>query len=178
MEQPKTENQKPSSLLLAIHDRHRFPIGPGRGLQVLLGLGSVALAGGVPGTHEDRLVERVERMRERLTREIEQRIADAAHELRSPLTSLKAALQLGQRRLRRIAESKQPPEDLHNQIAAAQGLLVTAEHQVDRQDRLVGDLLLLAQAESRRLPLDMKPLQLDKLLLEVFQPMRRRHSGC
>jgi MoxR-like ATPase len=35
---------------------------------------AAAPGAGVPGTHEDQLVERVERMRERLTREIEQRI--------------------------------------------------------------------------------------------------------
>jgi signal transduction histidine kinase len=50
--------------------------------------------------------------------------------------------------------------------------LTSIDQEVDRLTRLVGDLLLLAQAESRRLPLDMKPLQLDKLLLEVFQQMR------
>jgi signal transduction histidine kinase len=44
--------------------------------------------------------------------------------------------------------------------------------EVDRLTRLVGDLLLLAQAESGRLPLDVRPVELDTILLEVFQQMR------
>ena len=39
-------------------------------------------------------------------------------------------------------------------------------------DRLVGDLLLLAQAESGQVPFDMVPIELDSILLEVFQQMK------
>ncbi len=46
------------------------------------------------------------------------------------------------------------------------------EGEVDRLTRMVGDLLLLAQAESGRLPMDMKLVELDTVLLEVFQQMR------
>ena len=38
--------------------------------------------------------------------------------------------------------------------------------------RLVGDLLLLAQAESGKLPLDRRVVELDTLLLEALQQMR------
>jgi signal transduction histidine kinase len=38
--------------------------------------------------------------------------------------------------------------------------------------RLVGDLLLLAQAESGKLPLDKRLVELDTLLLEVMQQVR------
>ena len=37
---------------------------------------------------------------------------------------------------------------------------------------MVGDLLLLAQAECGRLPLSLAPVELDTVLLEVFQQMR------
>jgi two-component system OmpR family sensor kinase len=50
--------------------------------------------------------------------------------------------------------------------------LVSMEQEVDRLTRLVGDLLLLAQAESRRMPLDIKCIELDNLILEVFKQMR------
>ena len=82
-------------------------------------------------------------------------VADVSHELRTPLTVIKGNVSL-MRKLRKV--------DLES--------LTSIDQEVDRLTRLVGDLLLLAQAESRRLPLDMKPLQLDKLLLEVFQQMR------
>jgi signal transduction histidine kinase len=46
------------------------------------------------------------------------------------------------------------------------------ESEVDRLTRLVGDLLFLAQAESGRMPLDQSPVELDTILLEVFQQAR------
>jgi len=49
--------------------------------------------------------------------------------------------------------------------------LTSVEGEVDRLTRLVGDLLLLAQAESGRLPMAMQPVELDTVLLEVFQQM-------
>jgi signal transduction histidine kinase len=46
------------------------------------------------------------------------------------------------------------------------------ESEVDRLTRLVGDLLLLAQAESGKLPLSFRLVELDTLLLEAMQQMR------
>jgi signal transduction histidine kinase len=50
--------------------------------------------------------------------------------------------------------------------------LESIEQEVDRMTRLVGDLLLLAQAESGSLPLDMQTVELDTILLEVFNQMK------
>jgi signal transduction histidine kinase len=41
----------------------------------------------------------------------------------------------------------------------------------------VGNLLLLAQAESGKMPLDMKPVEVDTVLLEVYQQMRTLSGG-
>jgi signal transduction histidine kinase len=49
--------------------------------------------------------------------------------------------------------------------------LDTIEDEADRLTRMVGDLLLEAQAESGKLPLHFAPLELDTLLLEVFKEM-------
>jgi signal transduction histidine kinase len=49
--------------------------------------------------------------------------------------------------------------------------LASIEEEVDRLTRLVGDLLLLAQADSGKIPLDIKPVELDALLLEVYQQL-------
>jgi signal transduction histidine kinase len=46
------------------------------------------------------------------------------------------------------------------------------ESEVDRLTRMVGDLLMLAQAESGKLPLDRRLVELDTILLEVMQQMR------
>lgn len=82
-------------------------------------------------------------------------MADVSHELRTPLTVIKGNVAL-QRRMGTTDEES----------------LLSIETEVDRLTRLVGDLLLLAQAESGKLPLDMKSVELDSVMLEVFQQMR------
>lgn len=82
-------------------------------------------------------------------------MADVGHELRTPLTVIKGNVGL----MRRIGETDEES-------------LVGIENEVDRLTRLVGDLLLLAQAESGKLPLDRRLVEVDTLLLEVLQQMR------
>lgn len=82
-------------------------------------------------------------------------VADVSHELRTPLTVIKGEVSL----LRKMGEMDEES-------------LSSIESEVDRLTRLVGNLLLLAQAESGRLPLELKPFELDTLVLEVFQQTR------
>lgn len=81
-------------------------------------------------------------------------LADVSHELRTPLTVIKGNVGL----IRRFGEADEES-------------LMSIESEVDRLTRMVGDLLLLAQAESGKLPLDMHPVELDTVLLEVYQQM-------
>jgi two-component system, OmpR family, sensor kinase len=82
-------------------------------------------------------------------------IADVGHELRTPLTVIKGNAEL----MRRMNCSDDES-------------LSSIESEVDRLTRMVGDLLLLAQAESGKLPLIMKTIELDTLMLEVMQQMK------
>jgi heavy metal sensor kinase len=82
-------------------------------------------------------------------------LADVSHELRTPLTVIKGNADL-MRRMEKVDK-----ESLDN-----------IEDEADRLTRLVGDLLLEAQAESGKLPLHFAPVELDTLLLEVFKEMR------
>ena len=82
-------------------------------------------------------------------------LADVGHELRTPLTVIKGNIDL----MRRIGGSDVESMD-------------SIETEVDRLTRLVGDLLLLAQAESGKLPLAWRLVELDSLLLEVMGQMR------
>lgn len=82
-------------------------------------------------------------------------MADVGHELRTPLTVIKGNVGL----MQRIGEADE--ESLNGIV-----------NEVDRLTRLVGDLLLLAQAESGKLPLDRRLVELDTLLLEAMQQMR------
>jgi signal transduction histidine kinase len=82
-------------------------------------------------------------------------MADVSHELRTPLTVIKANVAL----MSKLGEGDKES-------------LTGIENEVDRLTRMVGDLLLLAQAESGKIPLDMRPVALDTVILEVFQQMR------
>ncbi len=82
-------------------------------------------------------------------------LADVGHELRTPLTVIKGNVDL----MRRMDCSDEES-------------MVSIESEVDRLTRLVGDLLLLAQAESGKLPLAQRTVELDTLLLDVLHQMR------
>jgi signal transduction histidine kinase len=79
-------------------------------------------------------------------------IADVGHELRTPLTVIKGNVGL----MRKLE-------------CGDEESLASIDTEVDRLNRMVGDLLLLARAESGKLPLNRENVELDTLLLEVLQ---------
>ncbi len=81
-------------------------------------------------------------------------LADVSHELRTPLTVIKGNADL-MRRMKSLDEES----------------LTSIDQEAGRLSRLVGGLLLLAQAESGKLTLVEKPVELDLLVTEVFQEM-------
>lgn len=81
-------------------------------------------------------------------------LADVGHELRTPLTVIKGNTSL----MRRMG-------------CGDEESLTSIESEVDRLTRLVGDLLLLAQAESGKIPMARQLVELDTLLLEVMGQM-------
>ena len=81
-------------------------------------------------------------------------LADVSHELRTPLTVIKGNADLMRRMNSLDMES-----------------LTSIDQEAGRLSRLVGGLLLLAQAESGKLALAMQRVELDLLLTEVFQEM-------
>jgi two-component system OmpR family sensor kinase len=85
-------------------------------------------------------------------------VADAGHELRTPLAILRAELDLA------LAEGRSPDE-----LRAA---LASAAEETDRLTQLSEDLLTIAQTEGGRLPLRLEQLR----LADVFGPVERRFS--
>lgn len=85
--------------------------------------------------------------------------ADISHELRTPLTTIRGNLDL----IRRMHVADDASLD------AAQG-------EIERMTRLVGDLLLLAQADAG-LPIRREPVALDAVMYEVFDQMRTIADG-
>ena len=87
-------------------------------------------------------------------------LADVSHELRTPLTVIKG--NVGLMRIMHTFDEES---------------LDSIESEVDRLTRLVGDLLLMAQAETGRLPLLLDSVEVDDLLFEVFEQMKVLSKG-
>jgi signal transduction histidine kinase len=88
-------------------------------------------------------------------------LGDASHQLRTPLTTVRANLDLAQR------------PDLPD--AERLAILTDARDEAERMGRLIGDLLALARAESGA-RLEFAPVELDALLVESVQRERQAAS--
>ena len=91
---------------------------------------------------------------ERLIDTQRQFVTDVGHELRTPLTVIKGNV------------------DWMRRIGADEEFFESIESEVDRLTRMVGDLMLIAQAEAGKLPMARKMVDLDTILLEVFRQMK------
>ena len=118
---------------------------------------------GPPRDEVGRLIAAFNETLERLERVFETQrrfMADVSHELRTPLTVIRGNMDLIRRTGTADAES-----------------LETVVSEVDRMTRMVQDILLLSQAESGKLPLGREMVELDTLLLEVFQHAKLLSQG-
>jgi signal transduction histidine kinase len=118
----------------------------------------------VPGSHDEisRLARTMNAMLDRVEHAIEQQrrfVADASHELRSPLTRIRADLEVG------IAHPETlDPEGVYRRLLA---------DTIDLQE-LVDDLLLHARLESGPTGWPSAPVDLDDLLLREARRLRER----
>lgn len=87
-------------------------------------------------------------------------VADAAHELRTPVTILRNAAELG---LVSLSDPGVPPSIVADQQAAYEQTLVQSNHLA----RLVDDLALLARADSGAATLQRAPVDLSRLVSEA-----------
>jgi Signal transduction histidine kinase len=85
-------------------------------------------------------------------------LGDASHQLRTPLTTIRANLDLARR-------PDLPSSD-------RQAILADARDEAERMGRLIGDLLALARAESGA-RLEITPVELDALLVESVRRERQ-----
>jgi two-component system OmpR family sensor kinase len=85
-------------------------------------------------------------------------IADASHELRSPLSNLRGTVEVALRRPR-------SPDDYHETLATAQAEIV-------RMCRLVEDLLMLSRADAGQFALDEAPCDLARIAQEAVAAHR------
>ena len=100
---------------------------------------------------------------ETLFKNQERFVADVSHELRTPLTTIQGNIDLLKRDMARDAETLQE-------------IIENIEGETSRMSRLASDLLLLAQADAG-IKLDLQPVEMDTLLLEVYRQARLMSNG-
>ena len=97
-------------------------------------------------------------------------IADVSHELRTPLTTVQGNIGL----LRRATSDSASQNARANLTAdVIQETLTEVEEETARMGKMISDLLLLAQADSGDLQLQLEPVEMDTLLLEIYRQTRR-----
>ncbi|MDD4923809.1 MAG: HAMP domain-containing sensor histidine kinase [Dehalococcoidales bacterium] len=85
-------------------------------------------------------------------------ISDAAHELKTPLASMKTTVT-------GAMDSEKSPQE-------CQELLSFLSGRINTQEELIGSLLFLARADEGRLPLDMKAINLPDVIRETEDAFR------
>jgi len=109
----------------------------------------------------DRLAKTLNSMLDRLNATIDQMrqfSADASHELQTPLTILKGEMEVA------LRSPRSPAEYQH--------VLQSGLEEIDRINRLVEGLLMLARADAGVLRMDFQPVTLNDLLQEICEQMK------
>jgi signal transduction histidine kinase len=96
----------------------------------------------------------------------------AGHELKNPLTSLKLALQLLERRIRR--QTPQEPDGAQD-LAPFRGEVAQAGHQAARLERLVNELLDVSRVQVGKLELHPEPTNLAVIVREAVEEQQQAH---
>ena len=122
-----------------------------------------------PPVHDEigRLVETFNQMIGRLEASFEgmrRFTADASHELRSPLSNLKGTVEVALGQPRAAGEY--------------QMALHSVGEEVERLQRIVEDLLVLARADAGRLSLDREPVRLDVLAHDIVDSLSEQASAA
>ncbi len=97
----------------------------------------------------------------------------ASHELKTPLTSIRGNVQLSRRRIERARrESDMTTRLINDALIPLDTLLQRTEAQIERQTRLIDDLLDLSRMQTGHLELQMTTLDLTTLVREEVDEQR------
>ncbi len=100
-------------------------------------------------------------------RRMDEFLGIACHELKTPLAVIKGNVQLARRQLKRL------PPDEHSHISTMlEQLLDNADHQADRLNRLVSDLLDVSRIQVGNLEMRMEPCDLASIVRNTVQEQR------
>jgi len=92
---------------------------------------------------------------ERSFKQIKQFSSDTSHELKTPLAAIRGEIEVALRKERGREEYKK--------------ILKSALEEIDKLQKIIDNLLLLAQVDSQNIKLSFKEIQLDEILLEAFE---------
>lgn len=100
-------------------------------------------------------------------------IGIAGHELRTPLSTLKASIQLAKRHVARVLQPHTPlPEEAASTLQQISQHLDRAERQVEMENRLVSDLLDISRLHANQFELSVTVCDLGMLVREVVEDQR------
>lgn len=100
----------------------------------------------------------------------ERLVADVSHDLRTPLTTIQGNMELLQRMASTARAGTRVDNELFNLV---EEIIDETANETERMSKLINDLLLLAQADSGVLKLQMEPVEMDTLLLDIYRQTRR-----
>lgn len=114
---------------------------------------------------------------EEATRQRDEFLGIAGHEMRTPMTSSRANVQLADRSVARALAAISEGSDPQRHLEQVQLLLRRTLTQIDRQARLVDDLLDVSRIQEGRL--ELRPARFDLALLvgDVVDEQRLAHPG-
>jgi signal transduction histidine kinase len=115
---------------------------------------------------------------DRALQRLEERLGITAHELRSPMTSGKLAVQLAMQRLYAIvAETGTSDDLLASKLEPLRDLLIRAESSLDRLNRLVDDLTDVARIRNGALALRLDACDVIAVVRETVEEQRLLAPG-
>lgn len=111
-------------------------------------------------------------------RRMEEFLSIASHELRTPMTTIKANIQLAQRRLGSLTRTNadEPTvQEVRERIGVSQEMLAHAERQISVLNRLVGDLIDISRIQTGKLQLHLRQEVCDLVVIiyEAVQEQRK-----
>jgi signal transduction histidine kinase len=119
-------------------------------------------------------IERLHRAREASLREtttqMETFLGIAGHELMNPLASIQVGLQLVEQRMRRLLQRERVEA---TEVAPLLEPVVQIEHEEERLQRLVNDLVDVARVQAGRLDLHLAPTDLATVVRQVVVEQRQ-----
>ncbi len=104
-------------------------------------------------------------------------IGIASHEMRTPLTTIKANVQMASRYAGRLTEPwKAGADSLPARVEKIRLMLYRTDRQVERLNRLVGDLIDVSRIRANKLELHTTLCDLSAIVREIVLEQRQAHS--